>query len=315
MLGSQIAARAITRSQRVLYLSTTQEQASLTESMFSYAADWSHDSLEGGKLVFEETPSLRIPIDAIGDPEFTRRALPFSRRHDQYLDFHLIRDFKDKPLEVLEEVLSTAEVPECLILDELQINGVVGPSRSLVKQGPLAEAVMKRLARYACENGIPVVVLCQQSPDDLTVTRKRVTPKQIADFPIAGNCCDVFIGISQLRAATAKIEEEGSHSTEQYFNVHGSGKPVLIPVTIDFGLQRFTAREAEDVTMDEDLAMRAAIMVMKSGIHGYTMFRRDVFKQLCGLGTPDCINVYALCLLVTDRKSGRWVWDDVLRIR
>ncbi len=303
ILGSQIAARAITRSQRVLYLSTKQEQSSLTESMFSYLADWPHDNLEGGKLVFDEDSDPRIPYDANGDPEFTHRALPFMRRHEQYLDFHLCRDFKGKPLEILEEVLSTAEVPDCLILDELQIAGVVGPARKPVNQGRLAEDVMRRLARYAHENGIPVVVLCQQQPDDLTVTRKRVGTSQIADFPIAGNCCDVFIGISQLRAA-ANIEVEGSHSSAQYFHVHGWGGIELIPVTIDFSMQRISARDDDDVTEDMDLAMRAAMIARNSEYGAYTMFRRDVFKQLCALRIPKCINLYALCLLVTDRNKG-----------
>ncbi len=297
ILSAQIAARCIKDSQRVLFISCGQgDSRSLKESVFANLTGWPHDRIKYS-LSFDEGEGLLIPYDATRDPEFTRRALPFANRYARCMDFHFRPDFRDSPLVVLEEYLSGSEVPNCLIVDDVQISGI--------KVDGIATAVMKRLARYSSEKGIPVVVTCQQKPEAIAKTRKRVGTQQISDIYAVGNQCDVFIGISQLRSSEAVVATKGPHSSSQFLNVHGTDGTTKFPVSIDFDTQQFIAREEYDVTKDEELAMRAAMMVLDSDRNGYVMFRRDVFLRLCALEDPRCINVYAFCLLAASYERGR----------
>ena len=309
ILASQIASRLVNISQSVLMVSTWASKQDVTERMMASATGWPHDELEGGRLHFVDTPTLQIPYDRTRSAEFTQLAIVFNKRMDKHLEFHLRLDFKSNPLAVLNEVLDSAAVPGCLMLNDLRIDGFVGGPGKLAKVDMPAEAasIMQRLAEYAHEHGIPVVVFCQQSHDALTSTRKRVRPSQIAEYPGIGKLCDVFIGISQVRSQAAKIQVDGSTSPAQYFNLQMKGhEDMLMPVAVNYDLQQYTAREETDIKQVVDLRRSAAEMVLSSKHHGFVLFRRAIFEKLCELNKPDCINVFAMCLLVAEKKKHQY---------
>lgn len=303
VLAGQIALNVASTGRKAVLISTELQKKELEERLLSSGTSWSYDSLCDSLRIEDFPGGLRIPFDGTSDPAFTHRALPLLRKLDKDLEIHDRRDFAASPLEVLGEILSSIQVPACLILDLLQFSG---GSRNqdgtwnLLNVPKIAGQAMASLADYARKHRIPVFVFCQQLPDSLTSTRKRVTHALISEFKSIYGICDVFIGISHLRSSTWRMDIDGNFALSQYFHIMGAGGNLLVPVTTDFKFQRFKSRDASD-EQDDDLQKRAAEMVLShTKIPGFIQFRRDVFEELCGMRKRQCINVYALLLLVAE---------------
>lgn len=301
VFACQTAAELLSQGRRVRMISTELSKREVGERMVACHADWDYDLLKDGRFRMEEASGLIIPYDVSRSEAFTHRSLGFVRKLHAGFDFRSIPDFKRDTLGKMEEILA-GDVPDSLILDGLQIDGLSqgdGGGHPRIPVGEIAGEVIRTLRRYAHDNHIPVLVTCQKSPDPFDRGRKKVGAAHISDFPAIGELADGVIGISQLRA-TGKSAETGCYAPSQFLYVVTKEGETLVPVNANFSRQRFEERVADSATPDR--RNRAAAMRARSRYHGYVMFRRDVFERLCELRNPNCINVYALLLLLANRR-------------
>lgn len=309
ILAGQIASHFVGSSRDVTYISTEVEPDELHARMVSAATGWPYKHLVDGKMAIVQTGGIQLLVDSTNSDDFAVQSLQFNRRFMKHLELIECREFPNRPLEALQELLCEIEVPSCLILDLLQFYGLrtneVTGEQVVIDMAAEATQIMACLSQYACDHRIPVIVCCQLKPDGTDSVRKRVKFGQISEFPIIAEKCDAFIGISCVQSTPGKFEQDGTYSRDQFFCIRKPGdQQMLVPVTREFECQRFASGNERGNTRSKDLEERSRKMRQSSKLPGFVLFRREDFKRLSELGYPPAINVYAAFLLGAKFKAG-----------
>ncbi|MCB1232275.1 MAG: hypothetical protein KDN19_18650 [Verrucomicrobiae bacterium] len=178
--------------------------------------------------------------------------------------------------------------PGLVVLDYLDFNCFSGDEYTARQK---MRDAMEAIVAASCRGKLLIFVFAQAV--SANAGKRYLDLSDIADCRGLFDATDAFIGIGQDMGEDPHDDDDDGASREMYresqsLNVlfpNGIGKGVRVPVTRRFEYQRFEDREEPERPRG-----------------GYLPFSRERFRDLCALGNPNAINVYAFLALFT--RSG-----------
>lgn len=268
---------------------------------YSAACDEPYERLQD--LGFKDigTGNIRLPVLPDAGLEFSARALNLGKALRGRMRLGFRPDLHDDPHRGIRTFIETGTgMPDILIVDWLDAAFDRGADRD--DRHDRINASMRYLRRLV-DHGVLVVVFCQARPQ-VAGTCRNVWKTAVAEFPQIAAHADRFVGISRLRAIPE--DGNGSFSANQFLTVYPDARAdtfLTIPVSADFGFQRFLAREEDHADRHALLAQHGLRIRVASQHAGWVRFDRRWLMNVAELGHPPSINVFTLLLLMAGPRT------------